>query len=535
MTQHDDAQEQEPGCPLLDLLPPELLEALAGLLPLTDRLAWRRCSRPLRDAFDATGTEMTLGAEVGSDALLGLVRRMPRLASLEVAEWWRGVDWHAVLSVWPGGGLHTLRVGELDRLFRGALWACTPPEMLRAVGEACGAALRRLEVYGADSRRIEDFSGLAPCTALTRLVLGSSLVRTVDALASCATLQHVDLRGSYALEDVGGLASSAAALEHLDVSGCLALEDLALLTACKALRHLNIQTTQTSHLSQVAACTALEHLNFRSTAVSDVAPLAGLTALRHLCMGRSRVSDVAPLTALTALTHLAIGSTALVDLSPLTALAALQHLGIDSSPLATGFGVVAACTELRVLSVEYCDSLPDLGFVAALAALAELTDLCFGLCANVVDLAVMAAFTALRRLRLELTGVTCIRALAACTALQLLDLGHTRVSCIAALASCTALESLNIHGTSVFCIAALAPCAALETLHIGETGVSCLGVLASCPRLRYLGVGGPGGPDLAQLDACTALEKLTLLGPRLAADVARFKAHHDGCVVHLIE
>ena len=217
-------EEQEPGCPLQDLLPAELRETLAQTLPLADRLAWRRCSRPLRDAFDASNTAVSVCDEVGGEALVGLVRRMPRLASLEVADLWPGVDWHGVLS-----GLQALRVGWP---MRGSRAAGTPPAqgVLRTIGEACGATLRRLELQPLFD--LEDASWLAPCTALTRLALKMCPMPDLDALASCATLQEVEVTMCYNLEDIGGLASSGATLEHLDVR-MTGVSDLAPLASCR--------------------------------------------------------------------------------------------------------------------------------------------------------------------------------------------------------------------------------------------------------------------------------------------------------------
>jgi hypothetical protein len=419
--------EQEPGCPLQDLLPPELREAMAALLPLPDRLSWRRCSRRMRDAFDASCTAMTIGTEVGGDAIAGLVRRMPRLASLEVAHWWPAVDWHAVLSVSPGGGgLHTLRVGLLDRGRHGVQKAPPPPPgMLRTVGEARGAALRRLELYGMDSRDVVDLSGLAPCTALSRLVLRGCGAETLGALACCATLRHVDLAGCLALVDLGGMASSGATLEHLDVQCCAALASLAPLTACTALRHLDAGNTR----------------------VADVAPLAACTALRRLSLGRTAVADVAPLAACTALRHL--------DL-------------VYCDRLAAGFGALAACTALRVLRVVTCDALTDLRFLEGLTALEELWAVD---CRRVADVGPATACHALRVLRLGCcVRLTDVRALASCTALEQLDLHYTGVTCIRALASCTRLKGLSLGGRhrgpdlAPLDLAPLDACTALESL-----------------------------------------------------------------------
>jgi hypothetical protein len=418
-------QEQEPGCPLQDLLPPELREAMAALLPLPDRLSWRRCSRRLRDAFDASGTAMTIGTEVGGDAIAGLVRRMPRLASLEVAHWWPAVDWHAVLSAVPGGGLHTLRVGLLDRRRRHGVQKAPPPGMLRTVGEARGAALRRLELYGMDSRDVVDLSGLAPCTALTRLVLRGCGAETLAALARCATLRHVDLAGCLALVDLGGLASSGATLEHLDVQCCAALAILA----------------------PLAACTALRHLDAGNTRVADVAPLAACTALRRLSLGRTAVADVAPLAACRALRHL--------DL-------------VYCDRLAAGFGALAACTALRVLRVVSSDALTDLRFLAGLTALEELWAVD---CRRLADVGPATACPALRELMLGCCArLTDVRALASCTALEQLELHYTGVTCIRALASCTRLKGLALGGghggpdPTPLDLAPLDACTALERL-----------------------------------------------------------------------
>ncbi len=412
--ERDPTEEAEPGCPLQDLLPPELRETLAQTLPLTDRLAWRRCSRPLRDAFDASNTAVSVCDEVGGEALLGLVRRMPRLASLEVAALWPGVDWHGVLS--GADRLQALRVGWP---MRGSRAAVTPPAqgVLRTIGEACGATLRRLELQPLFD--LEFASWLAPCTALTRLALKMCPMQDLDALASCATLQEVEVTMCHNLEDIGGLASSGATLERLDMS-MTGVSDLAPLASCRGLRRLDVGCTKVADLAPLASCTALRRLDMWYTKATDLAPLASCTALEHLNIRFTRASDVAPLASCTALQHLDVGGGGLV---------------------ATGFSALAACTALRVLRVQSCGALADLRFVAALTALEELR---IAMCANVADLAPLAACTALRLLDAKgCTGVTDVRSLASCTALETLNLCRMRVSCVAALAACPRLRVLG--------------------------------------------------------------------------------------------
>ena len=93
---------------LLELLPLDLLLDVSGRLPKKARLAWRTSARQALRSFDASNTSLSLSSPPNSAAVLGLVRRTPRLTSLSVSAWRDEIDWRAVLSA-AAGSLRSLK------------------------------------------------------------------------------------------------------------------------------------------------------------------------------------------------------------------------------------------------------------------------------------------------------------------------------------------------------------------------------------------------------------------------------------------
>jgi hypothetical protein len=428
----------ETGCPLLDALPFELLQEVgARVAAKEERLRWRLCARQLLAASDASNTSLRLGAAPpsseavlgaappsseavlgaappSSEAVMRLVRRTPRLATLDVAAWWEALDWRAVLSA-AAGSLRELHVPPHDHRTR----PDRDGTALRVIGETCGATLRSLRVGIPDSG---DLSRLGACTALQDLRMEGIAVTSVAPLAACKALRRLEF------SITGGRGAEAV------------------------------------DLAPLAACTALEHLDLGSLWQQSLAPLASCTALKRVGVSHNGAVDLAPLDACTALEDLSVSNCGAVDLAPLAACKALQKLDVSNSPVAD-LGPLAACTALLKLDVSNT-GVADLAPLAACTALQKL-DVSHN---RVADLAPLAACTALLNLDVSHNRVVWLAPLAACKALRYVDLSHNYgVTGLAALDACTALDLLYAFGFGRRLRAAVAR---FERLH-PDCDVSC--------------------------------------------------------------
>ena len=194
---------------------------------------------------------------------------------------------------------------------------------------------------------------------------------------------------------------------------------------------------------------------------------------------------------------------------------ALQQLELKGCSDRLDIVSIAACTELRQLSLELHVFENVNGSVSSLTSLTALTSLAFRECGNLNDLQPIALLSSLRQL--ELRGAYCITDISPLGSLRsslerLVMTGGSFAGSEACLSSCTLLSHLDLScclgGGGVFDLSALSACILLEHLDLGHCPVTgSLEPLLPCTRLQRLLLSGCRVNALAPL---TSLRKLDL-------------------------
>ncbi len=296
------------------------------------------------------------------------------------------------------------------------------------------------------------------------------------------------------------LAACAPGLRRLEVRRSedeveVDLNALNALTPCAALQHLHLCGLEARNLGALAALPALQHLQHLHLealhGMPDLSVLASLTTLQHLQLDWCTWFEPNALSALTALRHLHINTGSNVkDLGVLVACVSLQSLRIGHYTSLANVDALAACTDLRHLSLRDCsDRLSDIGVLAACTALQSVELIgCKGLSDLLQSLAVssssavthLGTHPALQHLRI----VDCKQVRGKYPALRYLDIGGSK-GYMGSLAGCITIQRLNMQ--RCYNVRALIAMPALQHLDMCScTGVTDIGVLAACTALRHL-------------------------------------------------
>ena len=307
-----------------------------------------------------------------------------------------------------------------------------------------GLQAPRLASLHLGSRTLSDLTGLAACTALTRLKLSDCpALESLAPLAALSSLQELTMAQCDQVADLSplaglkqlrvleirnneGIASLApagalAALERLELSCVLGLSDVDLPATMPALKEVvidgdgplalsglrgapsltsvSLSRCRVVSLEPLSACSALTTLRaFDCMQLQDLEPLQALAFLQtlELDLRGDGVRELTPLSALTRLTSLTLyGELAqTVSYAPLGLLGELRTLSLHGAPGMTEVGFVAALAKLEKLELRSCKALVDLSGLAAHASLQEVS---IDWCEAVRDVTALSTLPALKR------------------------------------------------------------------------------------------------------------------------------------------
>ena len=139
-----------------------------------------------------------------------------------------------------------------------------------------------------------------------------------------------------------------------------------------------------------------------------------------------------------------------------------------------------------------------------------LEELSCGQCPLIKSLAPVAACTNLRKLSLLSTRVSSLKPLMGCVKLEWLFIGGTSVTDLSPLSACINLKALWIGNTSVSDLSPLSGLHQLRLIDVETTSVSDLSPLSSLGHLETLICGSTEISDLNPLSKCSELKALNI-------------------------
>ena len=380
--------------------------------------------------------------------------------------------------------------------------------------------LKNLEVLELGGPSLVSLEGLEEFPVLHELVLFSTGLTDLSALASQTSITSLTLRNSDQLTSVASL-SQASHLKSLTLYG-KALTDLSPLSSLSGLERLSVTRTSIRNAAFLSGMTGLKELELTDNDdLSSVPELAGLTGLERLTLESDEL--IASQDDLRSLTNLrALKMRVTKDLGFLSPLArSLEELTIYSARASWDISQVSLFSNLKKLSLSSGSDFYD-RYTAELTGLSGLRDLPLE--------------------ELVLSGKPIygtINAVLDIPTLQVLDLSgtHSEGTDYSKFANLTQLRELNLSGyrdmvdnppgpyeqywsyeagpASVF-VDRLGLLTGLERLDLSGCGAEDVSSLQSLTGLTWLDLSDNDISDLSPLADLTDLAYLKLTGNRIA-------------------
>ncbi len=204
-----------------------------------------------------------------------------------------------------------------------------------------GLHLARLALNG---NLIKDLAPIASMPSLQELLIGQNPIYSIDALASCASLQCIDLGDTYVV-DLSPLGANMKSVYLKDTP----VIDYSPLLKMHSLRDLFVTDLNEEDLAILSQLTGLITLVL-SDSLADISPILTLKNLRSLALSDKSLASIAGIEALEKLTYFRVIAGYGLDLTPLTKLPRLIKLDIYTQPLAD-YSVLFRISSLQTL---YC-------------------------------------------------------------------------------------------------------------------------------------------------------------------------------------
>ncbi|WP_147565400.1 leucine-rich repeat domain-containing protein [Clostridium tyrobutyricum] len=223
----------------------------------------------------------------------------------------------------------------------------------------------------AESKGVQDISGIENLTALQTLDLGNNLsISDISPLKGLANLQNIDLHdnrisdisvlkgltnltkldlsanqimGINALKKLNGLQSLYLAINHIN--------DISALKELTNLKTLDLYNNQISDMSFLEGLTNLESLNLSDNPMSNISALKGLTNLQYLNLEDNPITDISSLEKLINLQYISLASDPISDISPLKELTNLRELYLIGNQI-SNINALKGLTNLRNLDLR---------------------------------------------------------------------------------------------------------------------------------------------------------------------------------------
>ena len=250
--------------------------------------------------------------------------------------------------------------------------------------------MKRLTSLFADSRGIQDLTGLEYATNLERITLRRNAISDLTPLRGLIRLNNVKLRDNV-ISDISPLANlfsvdwmgleenvitdlsplkGLVKLNGIGISGNL-ITDVSPLASLISLERIDAWNTPITDFSSLSQLPKLRWIEFGDdTAVSRIPSLKGLRSLQRLELNNCSITDLSPLAELTQLEWLELVNNTISDVSALRSLKRLKTLNLDANVI-SDVSPLAALTGLQVLYLEN-NLIQDVSSLAGLRRLERL-------------------------------------------------------------------------------------------------------------------------------------------------------------------
>ncbi|MDD4312732.1 MAG: hypothetical protein PHW41_09645, partial [Eubacteriales bacterium] len=204
-----------------------------------------------------------------------------------------------------------------------------------------GLHLIRLALNG---NLIKDLSPISSMPDLQELLIGQNPIYSIDSLASCASLQRVDLDDTYVV-DISPLGAELKCV-FLKNTPVIDYSPLLKMTPLRDVFLSNLSENELSILVQLTSLTSLVLVD----SLTSIKPILTLKNLKSLALNDSRLTSIDGIEALEKLTYFRIFTDTNIDLTPLTKLPRLSWLDIYKQPI-SDYSVLFRIASLQTL---YC-------------------------------------------------------------------------------------------------------------------------------------------------------------------------------------
>jgi Leucine-rich repeat (LRR) protein len=127
----------------------------------------------------------------------------------------------------------------------------------------------------------------------TTLNLGGQNLRSIAELKTCTQLEHLDLSGNSAIEDLADVLPSLTSLKSLNLTNC-GLKNVDFLARMKGLKILNLTSNPIEETTPIGSLTNLQELRMNSCGLTNVSFVSTLTSLEKLALYSNRIGDMTP-------------------------------------------------------------------------------------------------------------------------------------------------------------------------------------------------------------------------------------------------
>ena len=185
----------------------------------------------------------------------------------------------------------------------------------------------------AESKGIEDLTGLENCSNLILLHLGLNEITDISALSEMLILRDLDLRDN-SITDISPL-SSLTDLIFLQLSRnpLSSLEDLENLTG---LILLNINSVEISDIQSLSSLPNLQYLYIFGNSITDISTLSACPHIIYLYADYNLIVDISVLSGMTDLNNIYLRHNMIQDINPLVnnaGIASGDQVALENNPL----------------------------------------------------------------------------------------------------------------------------------------------------------------------------------------------------------
>lgn len=427
------------------------------------------------------------------------------------------------------------------------------------------SGLTKLTFLQISDNAVRDLSPLSSLTGLKNLYIDKNPVADLDPLYALTNLRTLSMKGVDVSKDqldalkkalpncsvyadakeetvkeitLGGRTFSTDVTE-LNLGG-LGITDISALSACTALKKLDLRDNQISDISPLVDLQDLQWLCIWHNEVEDIYPLLSLRQLKYFDADSNAISDISVLQYLTELEELWLGANPIRSAEPLRGLTHLERLGLSDTGLDdSGLDCLTGMTKLKELNIKGNPAVSKAKFEELQALIPDclighdelrealrLGDREFNsdteeLIVNnqsISDLSPLKDCRKLRVLNLMSNDIADLSPLKGLTSLEELYLSNNSISDLSPLSGCTKLKKLYISGNDIQTLAPLAACTGLTELHLGSNDIRDISALSNLTKLTVLDLESNHVSDLSALYGLTQLESLRIRGNGLTAD-----------------